>query len=99
MFGTETGEPISRRLANRWWRKTCKAAKVENLHLHDLRGEFGSQLLEAGAPIHAVQHALGHTNLTMTSAYLRTRTNSLHVAFKQLAQRRARRRLKVVGSR
>jgi integrase len=56
---------------------TCDKAKVKNLHLHDLRGEAGSQLLEAGVPIHEVRDALGHSSTTMTSTYLRTRVTSL----------------------
>jgi site-specific recombinase XerD len=53
---------------------------VENLHLHDLRGEFGSTMLEAGVPMHEVRDALGHANISMTSTYLRTRTDSLDAA-------------------
>jgi site-specific recombinase XerD len=41
-----------------------------DLHFHDLRHEAGSRLLEAGWPLHHVQHMLGHANLSQTSTYL-----------------------------
>jgi len=66
-----------------------------NLHLHDLRGEAGSQLLEAGVPIHEVRDALGHSSTTMTSTYLRTRTNSLAKAYKQRDVHRARKAMRL----
>jgi integrase len=40
---------------------------------HNLRGEAGSQLVEAGVPIHEARDALGHSSTTMTSTYLHTR--------------------------
>ena len=59
------------------WMKTCERAKIEDLHRHDLRGEPGSQLLEAGVPIHEVRDALGHSKYDDDEHYLRTRSNSL----------------------
>ena len=32
--------------------RLAPCARLEDLHLHDLQGEAGSQLLEAGVPIH-----------------------------------------------
>jgi hypothetical protein len=52
---------------------------VTDLHLHDLRGEAGSQLLEAGVPMHEVR-----------DAYLRTRSWSLPQAYAQRTAHRAR---------
>jgi integrase len=77
VFGSETGDLFSKERVCELWRRTCERAKVKNPHLHDLRGEAGSQLLEAGVAIHEVRDALGHSSTTMTSAYLRTRVNSL----------------------
>jgi site-specific recombinase XerD len=42
------------------------------LHFHDLRREFGCQLLEAGASLHLVRDYLGHANITRTNTYLST---------------------------
>ncbi|PYR95644.1 MAG: hypothetical protein DMF84_00145 [Acidobacteria bacterium] len=45
-----------------------------NLHFHDLRHEAGSRLLEAGWPVHHVQHMLGHSSLQQTCTYLNGRS-------------------------
>lgn len=97
VFGTAVGEPVSRRLANRWWTTTCERAKLNDLHFHDLRHEFGSQLLEAGGELHEVQATLGHTNIKMTSTYLNATTKGVQEAFKKLEAKRRRRSLRVVG--
>ncbi len=39
------------------------AYRMIDLHFHDLRHEGGSRLLEAGWPVHHVQHMLGHATL------------------------------------
>jgi integrase len=60
------------------WTTSSKGLKRESralldsidLHFHDLRHEGGSRLLEAGWPLHHVQHMLGHANLAQTSTYL-----------------------------
>lgn len=54
------------------------------LRFHDLRREFGSQLIEVGAGIHEVRDRLGHSNVTMTSVYLVTTAQSLKQPFKKL---------------
>jgi integrase len=98
VFGNETGDEMHRRHMCSLWTATCTRAKVKNLHLHDLRGEAGSQLLEAGVPIHEVRDALGHSSTTMTSTYLRTRSDSLARAFKQRDVYRARKSMRLAKS-
>lgn len=96
VFGNEAGDEMSRRRLCDLWHRTCKRAGVTGLHLHDLRAEAGSQLLEAGVAIHEVRDALGHTSTTMTNTYLRTRANSLQSAFEQREAHRARQGLRRV---
>jgi integrase len=60
------GEPIPRRLSNTWWNAARRKAGIDDLHFHDLRHEFGSQLLEAGGELHEVQATLGHDSHTMS---------------------------------
>jgi integrase len=86
-FGTETGERVGR--VDQAWRATCAAAGITNLHLHDLRREFASRLLESGAHMALVRDWLGHTSLTMTSRYLATTAVGLQTARAQFEQHRA----------
>ena len=81
---------LSRERLRARWRSTCGAAKVEGLHLHDLRAEFGSRMLEADVPLHLVRDSLGHANVSMTSTYLRSRTDSLDAAYAKLGERKLR---------
>ncbi len=48
------------------------AFQTINLHVHDLRREFASRLLESSADLHDVQLFLGHAAITTTSTYLRS---------------------------
>jgi integrase len=83
VFGNAVGDQYTRRHLCRLWEQTCEAAGVKDLHLHDLRAEAGSQLIEAGVPIHEVRDALGHSSTMMTDTYLRTRVNSLKQAYER----------------
>ena len=47
------------------------------VHFHDLRHEGGSRLIEAGWPVHHVQHMLGHASLLQTNTYLNTTFHGL----------------------
>ena len=90
-------EPVSRRLANRWWNETCRAAKIDDLHFHDLRREFGSTLKDLGVPLADIRDALGHSNVTMTNTYLAAESQSVKKAIMKNAAHRARKQMKVVG--
>jgi integrase len=59
-----------------------------DLHFHDLRHESGSRLLEAGWPVHHVQHMLGHASLQQTSTYLNATLRGLHESMRNLDQSR-----------
>jgi len=43
-----------------------------NLHMHDLRREAGSRLLERAADLHTVQPFLDHANISTSSRYSQT---------------------------
>src|SRR5205085_5805969 len=68
VFGDEVGR--QRRSVKTAWRLTCKRAKVDNLHFHDLRREAGSRWMDAGVPLATIQRWLGHANISQTSTYL-----------------------------
>ena len=60
-----------------------------NLHMHDLRREAGSRLLERGADLHTVQLFLDHANISTSSRYLKPSKLALHATIKRFdAQRR-----------
>lgn len=96
VFGNETGELMTRRRLCGLWLDTCERAKVTNLHLHDLRREFASQLSESNVPIHEVRDALGHANISMTSTYLGISKTAKSRAYRKRTAHRARQRMKVV---
>jgi Phage integrase family len=78
VFGNEVGEQIAS--IKTAWRATCRRAGIVNLHVHDLRREFGSRLLESGASQHDVRDFLGHSNITTTSRYLKSSIDRLEKA-------------------
>jgi integrase len=102
VFGNAVGERVRRRLAHELWNTTREKAgipKVDGrftLHFHDLRREFGSQLLESGAALHEVRNSLGHSNIGMTSTYLKASVAGLKTSFDNLAAARQRRKLRIV---
>ena len=60
-----------------------------NLHMHDLRREAGSRLLERGADLHTVQLFLDHANISTSSRYLKPSKLALHTTIQRIdAQRR-----------
>jgi integrase len=65
-----------------------------DLHFHDLRHEGGSRLLEAGWPLHHVQHMLGHASVAQTATYL----NATKYGLQESMQRLDASRCKTVAS-
>jgi integrase len=73
------------------WATHGKLARVSraaldaiDLHFHDLRHEGGSRLLEAGWPLHHVQHMLGHASASQTATYLNATRLGLIESMKRL---------------
>jgi integrase len=53
----------------RAWLDLCEEAKVENLHLHDVRHTFATDLRKAGTALEVVREAMGHEDLRATQRY------------------------------
>jgi integrase len=87
VFGTEVGERRVR--IDKAWTRACETAGIVNLHMHDLRREFASRLLESGANTAMVRDWLGHASLTMTSRYLATTAVGLQTARAQFERHTA----------
>lgn len=64
---------------------TCRALKIEDLHLHDLRAYSISRLLEAGVPVPQVALLSGHRNWRILAKhYARLDAASVHDTLKRL---------------
>ena len=68
------------------WREVCKAAKVRNLRIHDLRHTFASRLLAAGVAETDISRLLGHSTLRMTARYVHSSEVSRRQAVEALSQ-------------
>jgi integrase len=51
------------------WAKVCKLAKLESVHVHDLRHSFASHLVSSGVSLPVVGKLLGHTQAQTTMRY------------------------------
>jgi integrase len=61
-------------------RASCARYQQIDVHLHDLRREFASRLLESDVPLHLVRDVLGHSNIAITSRYLASTSTALREA-------------------
>jgi integrase len=82
VFGNEVGEPV--KSVKTAWKATCRRAGITDLHLNDLRHEFGCRLLESGSRLHDVRDFLGHANIATTSRYLQSSSYRLADALRRL---------------
>jgi integrase len=84
VFGNAVGEP-RKVFPKTQWRCVLTAAKIEDLHFHDLRRECASRWLESGVvSLHEISAWLGHTDIKTTSIYLRITQASLPQAADRL---------------
>jgi integrase len=69
VFTDENGNPYSANWVSVAFGRACKTAGITNLHLHDLRHDFATRLINAGASLYQVQHQLAHSDPRMTQRY------------------------------
>ena len=62
------------------WVALLEAAKLENVHLHDLRRSLGSWATMTGASLTIVGAALGHKSPMATRVYARLQTDPVRAA-------------------
>jgi len=51
------------------WREVCRAAGLENFHIHDLRHSFASFAVQSGASLEIIGALLGHRRPQTTARY------------------------------
>ncbi|SLM48082.1 putative Integrase [Nitrospira japonica] len=69
VFGSEAQTCLDGSNLRRAFIAALKAAKIENLHFHDLRHTFATRLVQAGVDLYKVQRLLGHKSPSMTQRY------------------------------
>ncbi|HET6480084.1 MAG TPA: site-specific integrase [Actinoplanes sp.] len=66
LFLGEDDNPPHQNSVGYWWRKTRRAAGLEEFDFHDLRHFYASGLIAKGCDVVTVQKALGHAKATTT---------------------------------
>jgi integrase len=74
------GESGHRILLKKDWAQICKAAKITNLRIHDLRHSYASTVISAGWSLPVVGALLGHTQPATTARYAHLVDDVLHRA-------------------
>ncbi len=69
VFHDESGKPYTPNRISVAFGRACKAAGIRDLRLHDLRHDFASRLINAGASLYQVQHQLAHSDPRITQRY------------------------------
>ena len=65
--------------------RTCIAAGIEGLRVHDLRHSFATLALQGGASLYDVSKLLGHSDVSMTQRYAHMADDSLQTATDNMA--------------
>jgi site-specific recombinase XerD len=65
--------------------RTCIAAGIEGLRIHDLRHSFATLALQGGASLYDVSKLLGHSDVSMTQRYAHMADDSLQTATDNMA--------------
>ena len=68
------------------WATICKAAGLEDFHLHDLRHSFGSALVARGVSLSVIGALLGHTQPDTTARYAHVDVTALLTASEKLIE-------------
>ena len=67
------------------WATVLKAAKVGDLHIHDLRHAFATRGASLGANALVLRDALGHKTLAMTGRYVSRQTDPVRELSERIA--------------
>lgn len=89
VFASQTETVLDGSNLRRGFACALKAAKIENLHFHDLRHTFATRLVQAGVDLYKVQRLLGHKSPIMTQRYAHHFPESLRDGVEILDRRRS----------
>ncbi len=69
VFTDDDGKPYQPDRVSMAFGRACKAKGIFDLRYHDLRHDFATRLINAGASLYQVQHQLAHSDPRMTQRY------------------------------
>ncbi len=67
------------------WRAVRKAAKLEDVRIHDLRHSFASRALALGETLPVIGKLLGHSDIETTARYAHLAQDSVHEPAERIA--------------
>lgn len=68
------------------WDQACKLAGFEDLHFHDLRHTYCSNIRMTGAALKEIRDMIGHDDISMTDRYTHIPTQALSLRQQALAE-------------
>ena len=84
VFCDEFGKPHSGKKVSIAFKRACESAGINNLRFHDLRHDFATLMVNNGASLYQVQHALGQKDQRMTQRYAHLMPETLKEAIKKI---------------
>ena len=81
----DPARPISDNLP--LWYAVRRGAGIEDVRIHDLRHNFGTQAVMQGVPLPVVAQLLGHSEVTMTLRYAHTGDREIEAAAERVGAR------------
>jgi len=69
IFVNEQGKAFTGETVSMAFKRACERAKIKDLRFHDLRHDFATVIINNGASLYQVQHALGHKDQRMSARY------------------------------
>ncbi len=68
------------------WKKACELAGFSNLHYHDLRHTYCSNILLSGGGLKEIREMIGHDDISMTDRYTHLHTHQIQKRQRALAK-------------